>query len=34
MFLEVEATSGANSQREVLKVHKATPVRSPREEET
>ena len=24
MFLEVEATSGANSQREVLKVHEAT----------
>ena len=34
MFLEVEATSGANSQREVLKVHKATSVRSSREEET
>lgn len=34
MFLEVEATSGANSQREVLKVHKATSLRPPREEET
>ena len=34
MFLEVEATCGANSQREVLKVHKATSVRSSREEET
>ena len=34
MFLEVEATCGANSQREVLKVHKATSVRPPREEET
>ena len=34
MFLEVEATSGTNSQREVLRVQKASSVKPPREEET
>ena len=34
MFLEVEATSGTNSQREVLRVQKASSVKPPGEEET
>ena len=34
MFLEVEATSGTNSQREVLRVQNASSVKPPREEET
>ena len=34
MFLEVEATSGTNSQREVLRVQKASSLKQPSEEET